>query len=182
MGEKQTGRTQRQRPGATTDPRTSRRETAFAEVDNDLDRRILHTLSRDGRATLAHLSEATGLSSSAVQARVQRLEQSGAINGYKARLDSRAIGLPLKAFVEITETVHPGSSDITGQLAEWDGIESCYAVSGTASYLLAVRVASPEALDDLLGRLRGTFQVSTSTTLALRTVFEDRPPHLDPLS
>ena len=45
---------------------------------------ILDMLEKDGRATLSHLSEVTGLSVSAVQSRVQKLERRGVIRGYKA--------------------------------------------------------------------------------------------------
>lgn len=48
---------------------------------------ILDMLEKDGRATLSHLSEATGLSVSAVQSRVQKLERRGVIRGYKAVID-----------------------------------------------------------------------------------------------
>lgn len=185
MGEQQPGRTQRRRPvtGAETGARATSgpREASVPVVDNDLDRRILQTLSRDGRATLAHLAEATGLSVSAVQVRVQRLEHSGVIRGYSARLDPVAIGRRLKAFVEVTEVDPGGSGDIPGLLAGWDDVESCYSVSGPATYLLIVSVSGPDALDDLLRRIRVSLNVSTSATLALRTVFEDRPPVLDPV-
>ena len=49
---------------------------------------ILDMLEKDGRATLSHLSEATGLSVSAVQSRVQKLERRGVIRGYKTMVVS----------------------------------------------------------------------------------------------
>ena len=54
---------------------------------------ILDMLEKDGRATLSHLSEATGLSVSAVQSRVQKLERRGVIRGYKAVIDDERRGL-----------------------------------------------------------------------------------------
>ncbi|WP_454261554.1 AsnC family transcriptional regulator, partial [Pseudoxanthomonas mexicana] len=42
-------------------------------MDDAVDQRIVAEVSRDGRATLADLSAATGLSVSAVQARLKRL-------------------------------------------------------------------------------------------------------------
>ena len=49
---------------------------------DDLDRKILDHLERDGRATLADVGTAVGLSSSAVKRRVDRLQETGVIVGY----------------------------------------------------------------------------------------------------
>src|SRR5688572_33184666 len=51
---------------------------------DDLDRRVLAHLAADGRATMADLGRAVGLSRTAVLARVQRLERAGVIRGYHA--------------------------------------------------------------------------------------------------
>ncbi|OZB86449.1 MAG: AsnC family transcriptional regulator, partial [Microbacterium sp. 14-71-5] len=52
-------------------------------MDDPVDLAILAAISQDGRATLAHLSETVGLSVSAVQARLRRLESRGVISGYR---------------------------------------------------------------------------------------------------
>lgn len=48
---------------------------------DETDQRILTMLEADGRATLAQLAQATGLSVSAAQSRVQKLEKRGIIKG-----------------------------------------------------------------------------------------------------
>ena len=71
-------------------------------MDDAVDLAIVSAVSRDGRATLADLSAATGLSVSAAQARLKRLEARGVITGYRATIDAEAAGRPLAAFIEIT--------------------------------------------------------------------------------
>ena len=71
-------------------------------IDDDIDSRIVRAVSLDGRATLADISHAIGLGTSATQARLRRLEQRGVITGYRAVVDAEAVGKPLSAFVEIT--------------------------------------------------------------------------------
>ena len=71
-------------------------------MDDSVDRAILAEISRDGRATLSQLSDAVGLSVSAVQSRLRRLETRGVITGYRAILDPELVGTPLSAFIEIT--------------------------------------------------------------------------------
>ncbi|MGO1315436.1 MAG: Lrp/AsnC family transcriptional regulator [Cellulomonadaceae bacterium] len=142
------------------------------------DRTILATLSGDGRATLARLAEATGLSTSAVQARVQRLERAGTIRGYQALLDLPEVGLPTTAFVEVTPLDPAAPDDVPEQLASIEEITACYSVAGDSSYLLLVRVAAPSDIEDLLHRIRAVAGVRSRTTVVLRTYFENRPPAL----
>src|ERR1700743_2780092 len=70
-------------------------------LDDPIDRLIASLLISDGRRTLKSVAEATGLSVSAVQARVRRLETDGVIRGYSASVDPEAIGLPLAAIIAI---------------------------------------------------------------------------------
>ena len=53
---------------------------------------LARELVADGRATLAHLAATAGLSVSAVQSRVRRLESRGVVTGYTARIDPEAVG------------------------------------------------------------------------------------------
>ncbi|GAB3164438.1 Lrp/AsnC family transcriptional regulator [Myceligenerans halotolerans] len=144
-------------------------------LEDDVDRTIVSALRADGRTTLAALSEATGLSLSAVQVRVRKLESRGVISGYRAIVDPEAIGLPLTAFIEITPLDQAQEDDAPQRLKDLPGIEACYSVAGNANYLLLVRVAAPRELEGLLGQIRRTAQVSTRSTVVLQTYFEGRP-------
>lgn len=96
-----------------------------------IDTCILNMLEKDGRATLAQLSEATGLSVSAVQSRVQKLERRGVISGYKAIIDDEKRGLPVSAYIAVTPTDYACESEIPGKLHDVDGIMSCDSVAGS---------------------------------------------------
>ena len=65
------------------------------------DEQILALLSRDGRMSFTELGRKVGLSTSATQQRVRRLEQRGIITGYRADVDAAKVGRPLTAFIEI---------------------------------------------------------------------------------
>ena len=150
-------------------------ETLLPRLDDDTDARILRALSVDARATLADLSAAVGLSVSAVQARVRRLESRGIIAGYRVVVDPEAVGKPLAAFVEITP-LDPAQPDTAPKLlAHLEEIEACHSVAGAASYLLLVRVATPRHLESLLREVRAAANVSTRTTVVLQTFYENRP-------
>src|SRR5215213_6913673 len=68
---------------------------------DDVDRRVLDELLRDGRAAYAELGRAVGLSASAVAERVRRLEESGVITGYACEVDAEKLGLPIAALVRL---------------------------------------------------------------------------------
>ncbi len=147
-------------------------------LTDPIDRRLARALSGDGRSTLKSLAELTGLSVSAVQARVRRLETDGVIRGYTALLDPESIGLPLAALIAITPLDPAQDDDAPDKLAGLAEIEACHSVAGDDSYVLFVRVATPTALEQLIRVIRRRAHVSTRTTIVLHTFFEHRsvPP------
>ena len=144
-------------------------------LDDAIDAAIVREVSRDARATLADLSAAVGLSVSAVQARLRKLESRGVITGYRALVDAEAVGKPLAAFVEITP-LEPAQPDTAPELLEHLAeIEACHSIAGDASYILLVRVASPRHLESLIRDIRAAASVNTRTTVVLQTFYENRP-------
>ena len=142
----------------------------------EIDRRIVSLLSRNGRMSFTELARQAGLSVSAVHQRVRRLEADGVITGYVALCDPQEIGLPLTAFVSIKPFDPSSPDDAPERLSGLSALEACYSVAGEENYILKVRVASPAALEDLLQQIRTLASVSTRTTVVLSTSFENRPP------
>ncbi|NYD53640.1 Lrp/AsnC family transcriptional regulator [Microbacterium pseudoresistens] len=144
-------------------------------MDDAVDRAIVTEISQDARATLAQLSHAVGLSTSAVQTRLRKLETRGVIAGYRPILDAEAVGKPLSAFIEITP-LDPAQPDNAPELLEHlTAIEACHSIAGDAAYILFVRVATPRDLEQLVRDIRGAANVSTRTTVVLQTFYEHRP-------
>jgi Lrp/AsnC family transcriptional regulator, leucine-responsive regulatory protein len=137
-----------------------------------IDLQLAAALVADGRSTLRELSEVTGLSVSAVQSRVRRLEADGVIRGYTALVDAAAIGLPLAALISITPLDPAQPDDAPERLAGLSEIEACHSVAGEDAYVLFVRVESPAALEALIREIRRLAHVSTRTTVVLQTFFE----------
>jgi Lrp/AsnC family transcriptional regulator, leucine-responsive regulatory protein len=140
-----------------------------------LDRRILALLARDGRMSYTDIGKETGLSTSAAQQRVRRLEQRGVIKGYRAVLEAGELGLMVTAFVAIKPFDPSQPDDAPDRLQHISEIISCYSVAGDPSYLLKVQVENMAQLESLLARIRSDGKVSTHTTTVLSVPFEDRP-------
>jgi Lrp/AsnC family transcriptional regulator, leucine-responsive regulatory protein len=141
---------------------------------DETDRILARELVVDGRATLAHLAASTGLSVSAVQSRVRRLESRGVVIGYRAQIEPEAVGHMLSAFVAITPLDPSQPDDAPARLEHIEEIESCHSVAGEDSYVLLVRVSSARALEDLLQRIRTAANVQTRSTVILQTFYEGR--------
>src|SRR6516165_6037182 len=103
-----------------------------APLQDRIDRQIAAALVADGRSTLKDLAAITGLSVSAVQARVRRLESDGVIEGYSARVDPRSLGLPLAEFIALSPLDPDHEYDIPELLADLSEIEACHSVAGEA--------------------------------------------------
>ncbi|NLH68842.1 MAG: Lrp/AsnC family transcriptional regulator [Brooklawnia sp.] len=139
------------------------------------DQQILALLSREGRMSFTELGRHVGLSTSAAQQRVRRLEQRGIITGYRADIDPVAAGRALSAFIEIQPLAAEHQDRAPNYLASLPEITSCYSVAGDASFLCLAQVGSAEELDELLTRIRRELAVNTVTTIVLRTAFRHRP-------
>jgi Lrp/AsnC family leucine-responsive transcriptional regulator len=144
----------------------------------EIDRQIMALLADDGRMSFTDLAKETGLSVSAVHQRVRRLQKRGLITGFAAQLDTQRIGLPLTAFVSIKPIDPAAPDDAPDRLAHLQAIEACHSVAGEESYILKVRVASPNELEDLLQQIRAAANVATRTTVVLSTPWEARRPPL----
>jgi Lrp/AsnC family transcriptional regulator, leucine-responsive regulatory protein len=143
-----------------------------------IDRKIVVLLARNGRMSFTELAKQAGLSVSAVHQRVRRLEQDGVIKGYAAIFNPEDVGLPLTAFVSIKPFDAAAPDDLPQRLEHLTAIEACHSVAGDENYILKVRVPSPTALEELLYQIRTLGGVSTRTTVVLSTPYENRPPDI----
>ena len=146
----------------------------MSEPLDEIDRILARELVADGRATLAQLAAIAGLSVSAVQSRVRRLEARGVVTGYSARINPEAVGQMLSAFVAITPLDPSQPDDAPTRLEHIEAIESCHSVAGEESYILLVRVESARALEDLLQQIRTAANVRTRSTIILQTFYAGR--------
>lgn len=117
------------------------------------DRRILDVLQRHGRMSMTELGEKIGLSTSPCAERVKRLERSGVITGYHARVAPQALGRSLLVFVEITLAQKSGEvfDRVRKELLGMPEVMECHLVSGSFDYLVKARLHNMSEYRDLLG-------------------------------
>ncbi|WER48537.1 Lrp/AsnC family transcriptional regulator [Cupriavidus sp. WKF15] len=119
---------------------------------DDVDRRILRELRRDGRLSNARLAEQVGLSATPCWNRVRALEESGVIEGYAALLNQKALGLPDTVLIEVTLERHDDDMlDRFGQaLAKLPEVLEAHLLTGEYDYLIKVAVAGTEGYEEFL--------------------------------
>ncbi len=128
---------------------------------DEINRRLLDELQRDGRVAFAELGRRVGLSAPAVAERVGRLEREGVITGYRAEVDPRAIGYQLAAVVRVrpfARQIHK-IPEIAAQTPE---IVECERITGEDCYLLRLHVRAMDDLEPVLDRFTPFGQTTTS--------------------
>lgn len=105
-----------------------------------IDFKILSYLQEHGRVTNVGLADAVGLSTSPCLCRVKRLENSGYIKSYGARIALEMLGDHLTVFTEVTLTGHRiiNFDRFLQRAREVREIVECHHVTGGYDYLLKV--------------------------------------------
>jgi DNA-binding Lrp family transcriptional regulator len=138
-----------------------------------LDRKILAELQDDGRMSVTDLASHVGLSLSACHRRLRELEQSGAIERYRAVLSPAAVGLTFEAivFVTIGRTDLSTVAAFEEALTRLANVVEAERLFGEPDYMLRVLTrdltAYQEFYDGELGALPGV-QRMTSTLVMKR--------------
>jgi Lrp/AsnC family leucine-responsive transcriptional regulator len=126
---------------------------APAELD-EIDRRILRELRRDGRLSNAKLADKIKLSASPCWNRVRQMEEAGVIEGYTVLLNQQALGLPDTVMIEVTLDRHDDDTfERFGQaLADLPEVMEAYLLTGEYDYLIKVAVAGTAGYEEFLRR------------------------------
>lgn len=105
-----------------------------------IDAKILAALQQDGRTTNQTLADSIGMSASPCWRRVRQLEEHKVIQGYRAVLDRRKIGLGVLVFVRVTIDRHSEveARKFEQEVMALEDVVACYSIGGDADFLLQV--------------------------------------------
>ncbi len=122
-----------------------------------IDLRILQQLQVDSSLTNQELADKVGLSPSPCLRRVKALEEQGIIEGYRAHLNAKKLGLDLQAQVSISLDKHTPErlGHFEQAVAGCEEVLECYLITGqSADYILKVLVKDMQHYQEfLLGTL-----------------------------
>jgi Lrp/AsnC family leucine-responsive transcriptional regulator len=140
------------------------------------DLRIIGELQRDARLSLAELGRRVALSAPAVAERVQRLEDTGVITGYRAEVDPTALGFPITIMVRLRPAQRelPRLAKIADECPE---IVECHRMTGDDCYYFIAHLRAMSELEPLLDRF--TPYARTTTSVLQSSPVPHRPLPLD---
>ena len=137
---------------------------------DEKDHRILRELARHGRLPNLELADRVGLSPSACLRRVQDLERSGVITGYRAVLNPEKLGIGFTAYVTVGLNSHTKASQEAFEraIARAPQVRECHNITGTVEYLLRVECTDLAAFKHWHTEVLGTLpQVRAITTFVV---------------
>lgn len=119
---------------------------------DDIDKSLLDLLQKDSKQTNKALSNALGLSVTAIYERIRKLENNGIISGYVALIEKKKVDKSFVAFCHVKLVQH--SQDYVmkfeREVRKLDEVLECYHISGDYDYLLKVLVEDMEAFRDFM--------------------------------
>ncbi|WP_207102083.1 Lrp/AsnC family transcriptional regulator [Paracoccus shandongensis] len=131
---------------------------------DDLDRNIIALLSQDARVSVAVLARRLKVARSTLQARLERLERSGAIAGYTLRLGEAARPGRIRATVLLA--IEPRSQPaVLTRLKAMPQVERIHTASGRVDLLVQIASGSTTELDEALDRIGAIDGVRSSESL-----------------
>ena len=107
-----------------------------------IDLKILEELQADARLPNLALADRVGLSPSPCSRRVKLLEEAGVIEGYRAALNRKAIGLGLTVFAGVRVDRHSleNADAFVNAILAMPEVVVCHLVSGDADFLIEATV------------------------------------------
>lgn len=134
------------------------------------DSRILMELQQDARISMAELGRRVHLSQPAVTERVRKLEASGVIQGYGARVDYARLGYGIRAIIRVGRAEYARVVQLIAQMPE---VIHAYNVTGDDSWVLEIAVIDVSHLDAVVTSF--CLLAQTSTCIVLNVPRENAP-------
>jgi Lrp/AsnC family transcriptional regulator, leucine-responsive regulatory protein len=140
---------------------------------DDLDIKILNILQKGARTKRNEIAEKVGLSLPSVSERLNKLEEKGFIQGYFTKLNRKAFGYDILAYVFVTMESSKHYKTLLIKAEKIPEIIECHSVLGEGSHLLKIIAKNTESLEKLLGEIQSwPGVISSKTTFILSTTKE----------
>ena len=135
-------------------------------IYDDLDRRLIMLLREDGRAPVSKLAAILGVSRATVQARIDRLLDSGAVLGFtiRAREDSGPKGVRAIMMIEVSGQ---STTQVIRSLRGIPALHQLHSTNGNWDLVAQISAESLADFDRILREVRGIPGITNSETSIL---------------
>jgi DNA-binding Lrp family transcriptional regulator len=134
---------------------------------DDLDRRLIGLLRSDARLAVSSLAAALGVARATVKNRMERLERSGVILGYSARLNEQSDAGQVRAIMSL-KVQGKAANNVLRTIKGFPEVASMHTTNGRWDVIIEIRVSNLQEFETALRRIRlidGI--VSTETNILL---------------
>ena len=118
------------------------------------DRAILDILSSSGREPASSISSKIGMSVPAVIDRINKLQDSEIIIGYKAVVDYSKLGMDISALITLVSESSEYYYDVINLAKGTAEVVKCFATTGAGSHVLLIRTESTDSLEKFLRKVQ----------------------------
>lgn len=153
--------------GSTKRPTRATRPNRVSSPLDELDRRLLDELVRDGRVPNNVLAERLGIAPSTCLIRTRSLRERGVIRGYRADVDYSKVGADLQAIVSVRvrPSARSGLLDLGQRLAGEPGVLNVFFIAGAFDFLVHVVAPDTEGIRDFVAlNLSAAPEIETTQT------------------
>lgn len=139
-----------------------------------IDLKILKALQENSKITNIELSKMVGLSAAPTLGRVQKLEKTGFIASYHAKVNDAKLGLGFSAIVQLSLIRQKSTAVVNfiDHISKIDEIVECLQLTGNFDYQLKIVAKDipsfEKILEEKLGQIEEIGQMQTSVVLATK--------------
>ncbi len=126
-----------------------------------VDKKLLDALIANARISNAELARLVGLSAPSVAERIKRLEEAGVVEGYTVKINPKALGFPISAWLRIRPV--PGELNrVAEMLRGLPEIVECDRITGEDCFIARAHVQSVGHLEKLIDKVISYSMTNTS--------------------
>ena len=137
-------------------------------IDNK-DMQIINILSESGREPASSISSKIGMSVPAVIERINKLQESGVITGYKVQVDYGKLGMDISALITLISDSSEYYHKVIDLANKAPEVVDCFATTGSGSHVLLIRTANTITLEKFLRNIQqwpGIIRTETQSILS----------------
>ena len=116
---------------------------------DDLDKKILDFLQKDGRIAASHIADELDISIPTVTERIKKLSEYGVIQGFHATLDPKLLGLDVSAIITVISESSEHYKEVIQSAMNTPEVVQCFSTTGKGSHTLIVVAKNSQALEEL---------------------------------
>lgn len=129
------------------------------------DKKLLALLAKDATLSGTELGEMIGLSVPAVNKRIAKLRESGAVSRFTVITDKKQMQKPVTAFILLVLQYGEAVDKLMKTVEDDKDVLECYAITGEYDYIIKICASSVEALEEKLLKLKKQKGVIKSHTM-----------------